>query len=78
MIDWKKRFSNPLFIIEIVMAILLPLISYMGLTLEDLNSWTMLFNVLKDGLLNPYVIGVMALSVFNAVTDPTTKGIGDN
>lgn len=35
----KVRFKNPIFIAQIVLAILTPILAYAGLTLQDLTSW---------------------------------------
>ena len=77
-INWKVRIKNPLFWVQIVMSILLPILGYMGLTVEDLTSWSVLGNALLQALYNPYVLGLVVVSVFNAITDPTTKGVSDS
>ena len=38
----KVRFKNPIFIVQIILAILTPLLAYMGLTAQDLTSWAIL------------------------------------
>ena len=73
----KVRFKNPLFIAQLVMSILLPILSYLGLAVEDLTTWQTLGNALFEAVKNPYVLGLVALSVWNALNDPTTKGMGD-
>lgn len=78
MINWKIRFKNPLFIGQLILAVLLPILAYMGMTVEDLTSWTILGKVLLEAVSNPYVLGLVAISVYNAITDPTTKGFGDS
>ena len=74
----KVRFSNPIFIAQIIMSVLLPILTYMGLTVQDLTSWSMLGNALLEAIKNPYVLGLVVVSVWNAINDPTTKGIGDS
>lgn len=78
MINWKVRFKNPIFIANLVMAILLPILTYFGLTVEDLTSWGKLGTVLVEALCNPYVVGTIIVSVWNAINDPTTKGVSDS
>ena len=78
MINWKVRFKNPIFIANLVMSILLPILTYFGLTVEDLTTWSKLGNVLVEALCNPYVVGTIIVSVWNAVNDPTTKGVSDS
>lgn len=78
MINWKVRFRNPLFIAQLIMSILVPILAYMGLTVEDLTTWNALGNVLLEALSNPYVLGLVVVSVFNCINDPTTQGIKDS
>lgn len=77
-INLKVRFKNPLFIAQLVMSILLPILSYLGLTVEDLTTWKALWDALLQAVLNPYVLGLVVVSVWNALNDPTTKGVGDS
>lgn len=77
-INWKVRIKNPYFWIQIGIAILMPILAYMGLSVEDLTSWGKLAEILLSAISNPYVIGLVAVSVFNAIQDPTTKGLSDS
>ena len=77
-INFKVRFKNPVFIAQLAMSIILPILAYMGLTLEDLTTWQALGDVLLGALANPYVLGLVVVSVFNCITDPTTQGVSDS
>ena len=77
-INWQVRVKNPLFWVEIGMAILLPILAYFGLSWEDMTSWAALGKVLLAAIQNPVVIVATGVSVWNAITDPTTKGISDS
>ena len=77
-INWKVRLNNPQFFVQILLAVLLPILAYMGLTLQDLTTWVELGNVLLNAVSNPYVLGLVVVSVYNAISDPTTKGISDS
>ena len=77
-INWEVRIKNPYFWIQIGIAILMPILAYMGLSVEDLTSWGKLGEILLSAISNPYVIGLVAVSVFNAIQDPTTKGLSDS
>ena len=72
------RFKNPIFIIQLILAVLTPILAYAGLKAEDLTTWDTLLKVLIDALGNPYVLSLVFVSVWNAVDDPTTPGITDN
>ncbi len=74
----KIRFKNPVFIAQLILAILTPILAYAGLTLQDLTSWQALGEILLGAIRNPYVLGLIVVSVWNALNDPTTAGITDS
>lgn len=74
----KVRFKNPVFIVQLILAILTPILAYAGLTLQDLTSWQALGEILLGAIQNPYVLGLIAVSVWNALNDPTTAGVADS
>lgn len=76
--NWKVRLKNPIFIAQIVLAIILPILAYMGLTVEDLTTWGAVFNCVLLAVKNPYVLSLVVISVWNALNDPTTAGIKDS
>lgn len=76
--NWKVRFKNPLFIAQMILAVLTPILAYAGLTVKDLTTWQALGDLLMGALSNPYVLGLVVVSVFNAITDPTTSGVKDS
>lgn len=78
MINLKVRFKNPVFIAQIVLSILLPILAYRSMSLQDVTTWATLGDLLIGALKNPYLLGTVAVSVFNALTDPTTEGISDS
>lgn len=78
MINWKVRMRNPLFWVQVFLAILMPILAYMGLAVEDLTSWAILGTTLLEAVKNPYVLGLVVVSVWNAVNDPTTEGVKDS
>lgn len=77
-INWKVRFKNPYFIFQIILAVGAPLLAYYGLTAQDLTTWGSVFNLMIDALRNPYVLGLIAVSVYNALLDPTVAGLSDS
>ena len=74
----KVRFKNPVFIAQFVLAILTPILAYAGLTFQDLTSWRALGYVLFEAIKNPYVLGLILVSLWNAFNDPTTAGLTDS
>ena len=77
-INLKVRFKNPVFIAQFILAIFTPILAYAGLTAQDLTTWKALFDLIIGAISNPYVLSLVAVSVWNAINDPTTKGIGDS
>jgi phi LC3 family holin len=78
MINWKVRFKNPVFIFQLILALFLPILAYMGITFKDVTTWPKLGGILLSAIKNPYVFGLIVVSIWHAVNDPTTKGIGDS
>ena len=76
--NWKVRFKKPMFIAQLVVAILTPILAYAGLTAQDITTWEALGNLLLGAISNPYVLTLVIVSVYNAIVDPTTKGLGDS
>lgn len=79
-INWKVRFNkkNIVFIAQVFMSVAVPVLAYFGLSTSDMTSWSVVGQTLLDAVKNPYVVGLMVVSLFNAITDPTTKGISDS
>lgn len=77
-LNWKVRFNNPIFIAQIILAVLTPLLAYVGLSFEDLTTWGTLWDLIVQAYSNPYLLGLIVISVFNTVTDPTVRGLGDS
>ena len=78
MINWKVRIKNPVFWVQIVLAVFTPILAYAGLTVEDMTTWAAVGNLIVGAVSNPYVIGLVIVSVWNAINDPTTSGVTDS
>ena len=77
-INWKVRIKNPIFWGNIAAAILLPILTYLGLNWMDMTTWATLFNTLLEAVKNPVILVSVIVSVWNALNDPTTKGVSDS
>ena len=77
-INWKVRLKNPVFWVQIILAVFTPILAYAGLTAQDLTTWTKLLDLLVGAVSNPYVLALVLVSVWNSLTDPTTAGISDS
>ena len=72
------RLKNPGFWAQMGLAVFTPVLAYFGLTGADITSWPILGQTLLAAISNPYVCALAAVSVWNAINDPTTKGVGDS
>lgn len=72
------RLKNPWFWIQIILTIATTILGYFGLTGADITSWPLLGNTLLAAISNPYVCAIVIFSVWNAINDPTTAGLGDS
>ena len=77
-INWKVRFNkeNILFISQVIISVVIPILTYFGLQASDLTTWSKVWETFVQAISNPYVVEMVLASLFNAITDPTTKGIG--
>jgi phi LC3 family holin len=77
-INWKIRLKNPVFLAQLFLAFFVPILGYFGLTAQDITTWSKLLSVVVDAISNPYVVSLIAVSVWNALNDPTVKGLEDS
>jgi phi LC3 family holin len=77
-INWKVRFANPEFWKQIALAVFVPLLAYYGMMWEDMTTWAAIGGLFIQAVQNPVVVLSVVVSVYNAIIDPTTKGIGDS
>ena len=78
MINWKVRFKNPVFLAQLGLSVLTPILAYAGLTLADMTTWSAVGQLFINAVSNPYVLGLVMVSVWNALNDPTTAGLNDS
>lgn len=74
----KVRVKNWSFWVSVLLAIVTPVGVYYGVSGADVTSWGALWGLIKQAISNPYVILTVAASVYNALIDPTSKGITDS
>lgn len=77
-INWAARIKNPVWWVQIALAIFLPVLAYFGLDGKDMSTWSAFFEVLGRAFANPYVVAMMLGSAWSAINDPTTAGITDS
>jgi len=72
------RLKNPVFLLQVAMAIVLPILGYFGIRIEDITTFQKLGEVLFSAISNPYVLILIGTSLMNALNDPTSKGLLDS
>lgn len=78
MINWRVRFKNPQFWINLAVSIIGILLAYFGLNWDQLTSWQAFGKLFADAAKNPVVVFAVLACIGNAIQDPTTKGLGDS
>lgn len=77
-INWKVRFKNPVFWRNIAIAIVAPILTYLGMGWSDITTWGAFGEILKQAILNPVILVSVVISIWNAINDPTTAGDSDS
>ena len=77
-INWKVRIKNPVFWVGLAVAIVLPILTYLGMSWEDMTTWAALGDALLQAVKNPVILVSVLVSVWNLINDPTTKGLSDS
>ena len=77
-INWKVRLRNPVFWAEVAAAVVLPILAQLGLDWADMDSWAALWEALRMAAKSPVILTAVAVSVWNALNDPTTRGLSDS
>lgn len=77
-IDWQSRIKNPTWWVQVVVAIVMPLIIGVGYQWSDMTSWGKFFDTLFVAVQNPVVVVAMLTSLWTAITNPMTPGTFDN
>ena len=77
-INLKVRAKNPVFWAQIAVAVITPVLVGLGVQWEDMTSWVALGDALYKAVLNPVIVVSIIVSVWTAITDPTTSGISDS
>lgn len=72
------RLKNPQYWFMLIMAIIVPIATYMGINTTDITSWSTLGNMLVEAIKNPYLLIMVIVNVYNATIDGTTRGFRDS
>lgn len=77
-INWKVRLKNPTFWIQLVIALVSPILVGLGVQWQDMTTWAALWDALCNAASNPVIVVSVIGSVWACITDPTTKGTVDS
>ena len=77
-INWTVRFRNPIFWVQVAVAVVAPILAYLGFNWTDMTTWNELANIFVEAVKNPVILVSVIVSVWGAVNDPTTSGLGDS
>lgn len=77
-INWKVRLNNPTFWLHVAAAIIVPVFAHFGVNIDEIETWQSLYEIFGEALSNPAVVFAMAVSVWNLLIDPTTRGLSDS
>ena len=78
MINWKIRFKNPIFWVQLFIALSAPMFAAAGMGWEQLDSWGALAQLLWDSIKSPAVLIAMLAADWGVVVDPTSVGFKDS
>lgn len=77
-INWKARLKNHIFILNMAISVIVPLLTYYGVSPEELDTWSEIWGLILHAIKNPYILFTSFALIWNNVIDPTTKGISDS
>lgn len=77
-INWKVRVKNPVFWVQLAVAIVAPILAYLGLNWADMTSWAALGDIFLKAVQNPVIVVSVLASLWGIINDPTTKGLKDS
>ena len=77
-INWKVRAKNPTFWVSVALSIMGPILMHLGLNWTDMTTWKALGLTLLQAVQSPVIVVAVIVSLYNALIDPTTKGLSDS
>ena len=77
-INLDVRLQNPQYWFMLAIAVITPIVSYLGLNVSDITSWSVLMDMLGQAIMNPYLLVLVIVNVYNATVDGTTRGFKDS
>ena len=78
MINWKVRIKNPVFWAQVAVAIVAPILTYLGLNWADMTTWGAFLGIFVEAVKNPVILVSVVVSLWGIINDPTTAGLSDS
>ena len=72
------RVKNPTFWINLGVSGVGIILTYFGMHWSQVTTWATLGNLFVDAIKNPVVVFSILACIWNALNDPTTKGLSDS
>lgn len=77
-INWTIRKQNPMFYVQLVLSVFVPVLAYLGINWSDVTTWDTFFQVILSAVSNPYCLSIVAVSIFNTIVDTSSYGVSDS
>lgn len=77
-INWTIRKQNPMFYIQLILSVFVPVLAYLGINWSDVTTWGTFFQVIISAISNPYCLSIVAVSLFNTIVDTSSPGMSDS
>lgn len=77
-INWRVRLKNPVFVANLVVALLLPIVTYNNMEFTDLTTWKGLLDLIVNAFSNPFLLALVVTNAYGVINDPTVKGLTDS
>ena len=77
-INLTVRFKNPQFWINLAVSVFGIILAYFGLNWQEMTTWGSIGRLLMESVQNPVVVFAVLACIWNALNDPTTKGLSDS
>lgn len=74
----KVRLNNPTAIAQMVVAVFLPVLIYLGIDWQSLNKWGSVGHALLDIISNPVAVVLIIVNLYTAMIDGTSTGLSDS
>lgn len=77
-LNLKARFKNPTAIGQMVVAVFLPVLIYLGIDWQSLTTWASVGHALLDVISNPVAVVLIIVNLYTAMIDGTSTGLSDS